>query len=275
MALSGQVLIIDDEAGLRQTLTRILRQVGCEVTTATNGTEGLQRLASASYDLTYLDIHLPGMDGVQVLRQIRQAYPHLAVILFTGQASLQTALEALRLGATDYLVKPLDPETLVSRTRVVLAEQALHRRRREIQAQIEVLQGELKTLDQNMATEGGLATTTPVAIGSTYSYTSDRFLKHGPLILDLQARRATFGERVLLLPPAAFDYLVVLVRHAPDVVTYQTLVSEAQGYQADLRQAQELAKWHIHELRDALEPDQPQPQHVLNVRGVGYRLVVD
>lgn len=273
MSLSGQILIIDDEASLRQTLTRILRQAGCEVTTATDGAEGLQRLAAAAYDLAYLDIHLPGVDGVQVLRQIRQAYPNLAVILFTGQASLQTALEALRLGATDYLVKPLDPETLVSRTRVVLAEQALRRRRREIQAQIEALQGELKALDRNMATEGGSTASAPVAMTSPYP--SDRFLKYGPLILDLQARRATFGEKVLLLPPAAFDYLVVLVRHAPDVVTYQTLVSEAQGYQADLRQAQELAKWHIHELRDALEPTQPQPRHVLNVRGVGYRLVVD
>jgi DNA-binding response OmpR family regulator len=68
---------------------------------------------------------------------------------------------------------------------------------------------------------------------------------------------------------------VVLARHAPDVVEYQTLVNEAQGYESDWRQAQELAKWHIHELRDALEPDSRQPQHVLNVRGTGYRLVVD
>jgi len=103
----------------------------------------------------------------------------------------------------------------------------------------------------------------------------DRFLKRGGLILDLQSRRAILGERVLALPPAAFDYLVVLIRHAPDVVQYQTLVAEAQGYQTDRREAQELAKWHIHELREALEPDPREPQHVLNVRGVGYRLVVD
>ena len=103
----------------------------------------------------------------------------------------------------------------------------------------------------------------------------ERFLKRGPLILDLQSRRATMGERVLALPPAAFDYLVVLLRHAPDVVQYQTLVAEAQGYQTDRREAQELSKWHIHELREALEPTPSEPRHVLNVRGVGYRLVVD
>ena len=72
-----------------------------------------------------------------------------------------------------------------------------------------------------------------------------------------------------------FDYLVVLARHAPDVVAYQTLVVEAQGYQTDLREAQELAKWHIHILREALEPESGTPRHILNVRGSGYRLVTD
>jgi DNA-binding response OmpR family regulator len=56
---------------------------------------------------------------------------------------------------------------------------------------------------------------------------------------------------------------------------YQTLVAEAQGYKSDLREAQELTRWHIHKLREVLEPDARQPRHVLTVRGVGYRLVVD
>jgi DNA-binding response OmpR family regulator len=264
MALSGSVLIIDDEPGLRQTFTRILKQTGCEVTTAADGIEALQRLASAKYDLAYLDIHLPEMDGLQVLKEIQKLYPQMPVVLFTAHASLESAVEAIRLGATDYLIKPVDPETLIARTRVILAEQAVQRRRREIQDQIETLQAELKTLEQPQPSEPPLAPPR-----------GDRFLKRGQLIVDLQARRATFGEKVLTLPPAAFDYLVVLTRHAPDVVEYQTLVSEAQGYQTDRREAQELAKWHIHELRDSLEPDPRDPHYVLNVRGVGYRLVVD
>ncbi len=272
MALSGRILIIDDEPGLRQTFTRILRQAGCEVTTAADGPEALQRLSTSSFDLAYLDIHLPGIDGLQVLKEAHRLYPQLSVILFTAHASLQSALEAMRLGASDYLIKPIDPDTLLARTRVILEEQTVQRRKRELQAQIEALQAELKTLDNaNSAAQAQAPSPALAALTSP----ADRFLKRGPLILDLQARRATFGERVLLLPPAAFDYLVVLARHAPDVVTYQMLVAEAQGYQTDLRQAQELAKWHIHELRDALEPAEPQPRHVLNVRGVGYRLLVD
>ncbi|MDW8326918.1 MAG: response regulator transcription factor [Anaerolineales bacterium] len=264
MKLTGRILIIEDEASLRQTMTRIMRQAGCEVTAAANGVEALQRLATATYDLAYLDIHLPEMDGMQVLREIHRLYPQMPVVLFTAYASLDTAIEAMRLGATDYLLKPLNPELLISRTEAILKKQAVERRRRELQAQVINLQEELRRLEESLA---------PPPSANTLQ--SSRFLKLGKLSLDLQARRAIFAERELQLPPSAFDYLAVLMRHAPDVVDYQTLVNEAQGYQADRREAQELAKWHIHELRESLEPDPSNPHHILNVRGVGYRLVVD
>ncbi len=259
-----RVLIVDDEANLRQTLARILHQLGCEVTTAADGVEALQRLESAPYDLVYLDIRLPGMDGLQVLRQVHDRYPQLAVVLLTAFASIKSAVEAVRLGATDYLIKPITPEALIARTRTILADQAVQRRRREIQEQIDALQAELKTLDQ-----------APVVTPSFITPVDDRFLKRGALSLDLHTRRATYIDRVLTLPPTAFDYLVVLARHAPDVVSYQALVVEAQGYQTDLRQAQELTKWHIHTLREALERESAGSCHLLTVRGSGYRLVVD
>ena len=266
MTLSGTILIIDDEPSLRQTLTHVLKQAGCDAVAVADGAAALQRLASAVYDLIYLDIHLPGMDGLQVLKEVHRLYPQLPVVLFTAHASLQSAMEAVRLGATDYLTKPVDPETLIARTRVILAEQATEKRRREIHAQIEALQAELKALDQPAPPPESLPITPPPG---------GRFLKSGPLIIDLQARRATFGDRVLTIPPAAFDYLVVLARHTPDVVDYQALVAEAQGYRTDRRGAQELAKWHIHELRSALELDPREPRHIVNIRGVGYRLVAD
>ncbi len=267
----GNILVIDDEESLRHTLGRILRQAGYEVTTAGEGTEALRLVNDGyenalPYDVVYLDIRLPGMDGLQVLKELRQRDAHLPVILLTAYGSLKTALEALRLGATDYLLKPLDPEVLVARTRVLLEEQALERRRREVREQIAALQEELHSLDV-----GRQNVMAPVSLHAP----EDRFFKRGPMILDLQARRATFRETVLALPPAAFDYLVVLVRHAPGVVGYQMLVTEAQGYRADLQEARELSKWHIHAIRQALEADPARPQHLLNVRGTGYRLVVD
>ncbi|HLB49285.1 MAG TPA: response regulator transcription factor [Anaerolineales bacterium] len=266
MTLSGNILIIDDEPNLRQTFTRILKQAGCNVTTAADGPEALKRLAGTVYDLAYLDIHLPGMDGLQVLKEIRRLYPQLPVILFTGHASLQSAMDAIRLGAVDYLLKPVDPENLLARTGAVLADQAKERRRRELQEHIAALQDELKALNASPKTPAALAQNSPH---------QDRYLKIDLLVLDLQTGRATFGEQALSLPPATFDYLVVLARHTPDTVSYQTLVSEAQGYPAERREAQELAKWHIYELRRALEPDPRQPRYIINIRGTGYRLVLD
>jgi DNA-binding response OmpR family regulator len=86
-------------------------------------------------------------------------------------------------------------------------------------------------------------------------------------------RRVTMNGRAINLPPTSFDYLLVLARHTPSVVDYQTLVSEAQGYETDPHEAQELTKWHIHHIRQALEPDAHNPTFVINVRGIGYRLV--
>jgi DNA-binding response OmpR family regulator len=91
----------------------------------------------------------------------------------------------------------------------------------------------------------------------------------------LHTRRLTIHGREADLPPTAFDYLLVLVRHAPNVVDYQTLVAEAQGYQAEVREAQEVVKWHVHHIRQAIEPDVHRPSLLINVRGTGYRLVID
>jgi len=276
----SNILVIDDEEGLRHTLGRVLRQAGYQVTTAGEGREAL-RLVNAGFenaspfDVVYLDIRLPGMDGLQILKEIRLRDAQLPVILLTAFGSLKTAVEALRLGATDYLLKPLDPEVLVARTRVLLEEQAVERRRRELREQITALQEELQSLDA-VRPVSGLAGEPLTGSGPlTGFHPEDRFFKRGPLILDLQARRATFRDAVLSLPPAAFDYLAVLARHAPEVIPYQTLVTEAQGYRADMLEARELSKWHIHAIRQALEADPTQPQVVLNVRGTGYRLVVD
>jgi len=270
MSSIGRVLVIDDEDSLRRTLTRVLRSADCEVASAADGHEALRRLAVTSYDLVFLDIRLPEMDGLEVLQKIRQTHPRLPVIMLTAHASLQSALEALRLGASDYLLKPITPETLVSRTRVILNEQAVLRRRREIQTQMDALQAELDSLETADEIAAPVQSPTPQAFSP-----EDRFLQLGPLILDLHSRRVTLRDRVLNLPPTPFDYLVVFARHSPDIVDYQTLIAEAQGYDMDRREAQELSKYHIHVLRDVLEPDSKQPRHILNVRGVGYRLLVD
>jgi DNA-binding response OmpR family regulator len=264
----GKVLIIDDEPVLRNTLGRVLQAAGCQAMTASGGAEAFALLAEQEFDLVYLDLHLPDMDGIQILTEIRQRQPRLPVIMLTGYGTMQSAVDALRLGAADYLLKPFDPDVLTARTRMMLSEQRVERRKDELRQQIMALQSELAALEHVDRRPVSETVATP-------ANPQDRFLKMGRLILDLQARRATFGERVLNLPPAAFDYLLILARRSPQVVSYATLVADAQNYRVEMAEARELAKYHVYVLRQALEDDPQNPRYLLNVRGTGYRLLID
>jgi len=266
--MEGHILIIDDEASLRQTMARILQRAGYEVTTAADGKEGLALIGEHSFDLVYSDIRMPDMSGLELLRDLHEKYPDLPVILFTAQPDLNSAVEAVRSGATDYLLKPLKPQAVIDRTNSILEKNRVERRKREIQRQIEVLQVELNSLEKGEGEEKVDSKLQQV------SASNDRYVKLGTLSLDLYSRRVTMDENAVDIPPTSFDYLLVLVRHSPNVVDYQTMISEAQGYETDVREAQELVKWHIHHIRQAIEPDPRKPVHVINVRGAGYRLVM-
>ncbi len=248
-------------------MARILKRAGLDVTTAATGQEGLDFLSKQTFDLVYLDIRLPNMSGLEVLKIIHKTFPELPVVLFTAQPDLNSAIEAVREGAVDYLLKPLKPQALIDRTQAILALQEKERRKHDIQQQMEALQTELIGLDSEDVIHKDSAPKSFIA--------GERFLARGKLTLDLHTRRLLIGERTINLPPATFDYLLVLARRAPEVVDYRTLVAEAQGYQADSREAQELVKWHIHHIRLAIEPDVHQPVYLINMRGVGYRLVIN
>jgi len=264
----GHILIIDDEAGLRQMMARVLQRAGYEVTTAANGKDGLVLASEHTFDLLYLDIRMPGLNGLEVLKIIHAKFPELPVVLFTAQPDVHSAVEALRCGATDYLLKPLKPQIVIDRTHTILASKEEERRKRELQRQIDALQIELHSLQSSKRQN---ADSKPGQVPAE----DDRFLKRGRLTIDLLTRRATMNERAVSLPTASFDYLVVLARHASSVVDFQTLVAEAQGYETDMREAQELSRWHVHHIRQVLEPEPRDPVYLLNVRGTGYRLVIN
>lgn len=262
----GHILIVDDEASLRQTMARILLRAGFEVTTVASGQEGLDMIDGHTFDMAFLDIRLPDMNGLEVLKAMRAKSPEMPIILFTAQPDLHSAVEALRRGATDYLMKPLKPEMVIQRTRDILEDQEKKKRRRAILQQMEELQSQLDALDRLEPSEKKQASVDPA---------SDRFIKRGILNLDLHTRRVTVNDRIVSLAPTSFDYLLVLARHSPSIVDYQTLVAEAQGYESEPREAQELTKWHIHNIRQAIETDARNPVHIITIRGSGYRLITD
>lgn len=263
---NGHILIIDDEASLRQTMARILLRAGFEVTTVGSGKETFAIINEHAFDLVYLDIRMPDINGLEVLKVIHEQYPEMPVVLFTAQPDLHSAVEALRRGASDYLLKPLKPDVIVDRTRAILGEQAKKKRKREIQRQMEELQAELDTLN---GSEPPKPKTAPLTDPTS------RFVRRGALTLDRHTHRVLVNDQNVNLAPTSFDYLLVLARHSPQTVDFQTLVAEAQGYETDAREAQELTKWHIHNIRQALETEEHPSIHVINIRGSGYRLVTD
>ena len=174
---------------------------------------------------------MPDISGLELLKIIHAKFPELPVILFTAQPDLNSAVEALRRGATDYLLKPLKPQAVIDRTQAILSNKQKERRKRELQRQIDTLQAEVDCARQ--ITHPQAQTWHPKTTNSS----DDRFLKRGMLTLDMHTRRVTMNERIINLPPTSFDYLLALARHAPNIVDYQTLVSEAQGYETDTREA--------------------------------------
>ncbi|MGE5221252.1 MAG: sigma-54-dependent transcriptional regulator [Omnitrophica WOR_2 bacterium] len=125
MPAANSILIIDDEAYLRSTLAIILKRAGYSVTTADGAQEALQVLLNNHFDLVFLDLKMPGKDGMELLPEIRLLDPNLPVLILTANASLETAIQSMRMGAIGYLMKPIDPEQIISRVDEIIQEEKL------------------------------------------------------------------------------------------------------------------------------------------------------
>jgi len=108
-----RILLVDDEDRLRRTLEKMLSAQGLEVTALSGGREALAAIRQRPYDVILLDIRMPEMDGITALREIKKIDPNLEVIVLTGHASMDAALEIIKLGAYDYLLKPCPLEELL------------------------------------------------------------------------------------------------------------------------------------------------------------------
>ena len=103
-----KVLLVDDEEDFVEMLSLRLQELGEKVSIAYSGQEGLDALANTPVDVVILDIKMPGMDGIETLKEIKKHFPLVEVIMLTGHGSTETAVEGMKLGAFDYLMKPAD-----------------------------------------------------------------------------------------------------------------------------------------------------------------------
>jgi CheY-like chemotaxis protein len=106
------ILIVDDEKNIRLTLMRSLEDLGVEIDIAGNGEEALYKLKERDFAAILLDLHMPGVDGMEVLRQARKVRPDIRIIIITAYGTVERAVEAMKLGAVEFLQKPFLPEEI-------------------------------------------------------------------------------------------------------------------------------------------------------------------
>lgn len=113
--LKAKVLLVDDEEEFLKTLAERLSLRGLKVTTATSGKEALSSIEGKAFDLIVLDLAMPGMDGIESLKRIKEKQPDAEIIMLSGQGSIRTSIEAMKLGACDFLQKPVDINNLLEK----------------------------------------------------------------------------------------------------------------------------------------------------------------
>ena len=129
-----KIMLVDDEERFLETTRKLLQKKGIDAVTAESGEKALEMLRSNRAHVVILDVKMPGMDGIATLKEIKRQFPMVEVIMLTGHATVESAIEGLKSGATDYLMKPADIDEIVEK-----AEEAFSNRKR-IEEKIRVAQ---------------------------------------------------------------------------------------------------------------------------------------
>jgi len=148
----GKILVVDDEMIVRRALADILQDEGYQVELAASGREGLERTASGNFDVALVDIRLPDLDGMQLLRSLREIDEDLKALIITGYPSLETATQAVRLGAFDYLLKPLGNERVLISVQNALAARHLALNNKQLLRDLQRANVELRRSNYELAT---------------------------------------------------------------------------------------------------------------------------
>lgn len=253
---SASILVVDDEPATRLSLAELLSLEGYEVAAAASGEEALDLLSEKSFDLAIVDLKMPGMDGLAVVGALQERTPETIIIMLTAHGTLETAVQAMRQGAHDYLLKPANVNEIMASVKA-----GLDKRRRELRRR------ELLSLMQH--TLAAITDETPMPHVEPPLIT-DRFLQVREVLVDQQKHLATFRGTPLDLTPTEFKLLVSLLSNPDNVLSPQELVRQVQGYEADRWESRSIIRVHIRRLRQKLEPDPANPTYIVTVRGAGY-----
>lgn len=272
---SAQILIVDDEGAICHTVSKALQRLGGHISTATSGAEALRLLAQHPFDVVLTDIRMPDISGVELLTHIKEQTPDSVVIMMTGYASLDTAIDAMRLGASDYLIKPSDNQDIRRSVQRGLAHAFELKHRRALLNAIQNSAREL-TDDEPVRANHLPASTVPVQspVPTAGPISPTAIVQIGNLTIHPGRYQISVEGQMTPIPmtPTEFDLLLYLAAHRGRVVPCQELVREVRGYAANEAEAREVIRPHISNLRRKLTLAGQGREMIVNVRGVGYRL---
>jgi DNA-binding response OmpR family regulator len=228
--MARHILVVDDDALLRRSLSLQLEQVGYRTSTAASAEDALALSKRDRPDLILLDVGLPGMDGLEALRQF-QMDDDIPVIFVTARRRELDTILGLELGADDYITKPFNPDVLLAHVKAVL-------RRTERQS-------------------GGSTAPEPLIAGD--------------MVINPAAHTVTVAGQPVELAAREFALLHTLALEAGNVVSVDDIITRAWG--AEFLGEPQVVYVHMRWLREKIEEDPNNPQRLVNVRGVGYKLV--
>ncbi|WP_322808155.1 response regulator transcription factor [Thermanaerothrix sp.] len=234
--MGEKILIVEDETTLQEALAYNLRRQGYEVELAGDGQAALNVARRIRPDLIILDIMLPGMDGFEVCRILRQEMT-TPVLMLTARDDEIDRVVGLEVGADDYLTKPFSMRELLARVKALL------RRVRMVREEIGGGHGQVET--------------------------SQSVIQHGNLIINIARREALLNGNPLPLKPKEYDLLLYLAQHRGQVLTREQILERVWGWEyiGDSRTVDVHIRW----LREKIEPDPANPRRIVTVRGAGYR----
>ncbi len=261
-----RILIVDDEPRIRAPLAHALRATRYTVDEADSGKEALSKLEISPYDVMLLDLRMPGIGGVDVMKRAHKMCPDLLVVILTGYATLDSAIAAVRSEAVDYLLKPVSVHQVTDTVGRVLAERQFHQQQQLL----------VHTISQ--ATEVLRQRESPANPMDFYP-AWDKVLHCPPLLLDTkrQALEVQGGEDTVTyeLTKNETVVLAVLMSHVNRVFTCEQLIRQALGFEYDPAEARSTLRPIIFRLRQKIEDNPKHPRLIRTVRGSGYFLSLE
>jgi DNA-binding response OmpR family regulator len=229
--MKHKVLIVEDDNDIAQLVQMHVRDLGCQCDIANDGEIGLQKALKNPYDLIILDLMLPGVDGMEICKEVRSEKNYTPILMLTSRSEEFDKVLGLEFGADDYLTKPFSVRELIARVKAIF---------RRVDAVKDDIQG-----------------------------TGKKQIQFRDLRIDIEKRTVTMKGEKVELTAKEFDLLALFAKNPGKAYTRQALLDTVWGYKFE--GYDHTVNSHINRLRAKIEADPADPKYILTVWGVGYK----